>query len=294
MAALVEGGADGVTEGTATQSDTKSIFEFLAENPNVDVSKAWERCYGILKGVKERIAERLGPVELHPACADREYYTSPDESWEGSFQAWQGAGDDPKVEWLVNSWLGARKNSILDMNATAWLGQQTDVPHLVIVFGTVPNLFFYADYIPRADLLVDEAYVDKYYGDDVNKHFLELRGDKAFTRSVSHGSYLRGMMSPAAQSLAGDLTDENVDKLEAFVKVFVDRWFGWLDEAEKNPVPEERRAAQMKYDHTVRRLGYERDPMNALASRVFGPENVQTMIDLRMGREQMAASEEKA
>ena len=42
--------------------------------------------------------------------------------------------------------------------------------------------------------------------------------------SVSHGSYLRGMMSPAAQSLAGDLTDENVDKLEKFVEEFVDRW----------------------------------------------------------------------
>ena len=40
----------------------------------------------------------------------------------------------------------------------------------------------------------------------------------------------------------------------------------------------------------MRRLGYERDPMNRLAETVFGADSVQTMIDLRMGREQMAAA----
>ena len=41
-------------------SDIKTLDEFLADNPNVDVSKAWERSWGILSAMKEKIAEALG------------------------------------------------------------------------------------------------------------------------------------------------------------------------------------------------------------------------------------------
>ena len=136
-------------------ADTKTIHEFLAENPDVDVSRAWERCFGILAGFKDRIAARF-PVTRHPSCAGREYYTSPDGKFEGSFNAYSGGG----VEWLVHSWLGNRKASILDMNATCFLGQESDTPHLIVIFGTIPKLFFYADYVPRRDLRTDGPYRD--------------------------------------------------------------------------------------------------------------------------------------
>ena len=119
-------------------TDTKTIDQFLAENPDVDVSQAWEQCWGVLADVKERISARFPGLELEPNCADRLYYTSPNGEFEGSMQAWSGPGCD----WLVNSWLGNRKASILDMNATAFLSQETDVPHFVMVFGTIPKLFF--------------------------------------------------------------------------------------------------------------------------------------------------------
>ena len=132
----------------ANHADTKTIDQFLAENPDVDVTRYWERCWGVLAGVKERIADRFPGLEREENTRDRDYYTSPNGEWEGSMKAWSGDG----MEWLVNSWLGNRQASILDMNATAFLGQETDVPHLVIVFGTIPKLFFYADYTPRVDL----------------------------------------------------------------------------------------------------------------------------------------------
>ena len=47
-------------------------------------------------------------------------------------------------------------------NATVFLGQQTRVPHLAVIFGTIPKLYFYAEYTPRVDLRTD-------YGDDSNK-----------------------------------------------------------------------------------------------------------------------------
>ena len=268
-------------------SDTKTIDQFLAENPDVDVSRAWERCFGILGGIKDRIAARF-PVEKHPSCEGREYYTSPDGAFEGSFNAYTGPNNGEGVEWLVHSWLGNRKASILDMNATCFLGQETDAPHLIVIFGTIPKLFFYADYVPRRDIRVDMDYLDRYYGGVVNDKFLELRGDADFHWSVSHGTYMRSLLSPVGLSIAGDLEDRNIDKLEAYATGFVDRWMGFLDAAE--PVPQDQRPALQAYDHKLRALGYERDPMNKLAVQVFGADRVDNMIRMRKGQDQIEAS----
>ncbi len=261
--------------------ETTTIDQFLAANPDVDVSQAWERCYGILAGIKDRIAGRFA-VEKHPSCAGREYYTSPDGAFEGSFNAYTGPG----CEWLVNSWLGNRKASILDMNATCFLGQETDVPHLFIIFGTIPKLFFCAEYVPRRDLMVNDEYLDRYYGGEVNEDYLALRSEPGLEWLVSHGTYMRAMMSPVSMSITGDLNDSNIDKFEAYADRFVNRWLGWLDTA--TPVPEDQRAALQRYDHKVRRLGYERDPMNKLAVQVFGEAEVERMLSMRMGEAQMA------
>ena len=262
-------------------SDTKTIDQFLAENPDVDVSRYWERCWSILAGVKDRIAARFPDLSREENTRDRDYYTSPNGEWEGSMKAWSGPG----MDWLVNSWLGNRTASILDMNATAFLDQQTDVPHLVIVFGTIPKLFFYADYTPRRDIAADTNYLDRYYGDDVNQWYLALRGHENFQWSVSHGTYMRALTNPATQSLTGDLNDNNIDILETYVDDMVSRWLGWIDRAE--PVAEADRAALRQRDYTVREMGYARDPMNKLAATVFGDGMVEHMIDIRMGREQM-------
>lgn len=263
-------------------NETTTIDQFLAANPDVDVSKAWERCYGILAGIKERIAGRFPGLDKHPSCAGREYYTSPNGEFEGSFNAWTGPG----CEWLVNSWLGNRKASILDMNATCFLGQETDVPHLIVIFGTLPKLFFYADYLPRRNLMVDTDYLDKYYDGEANEEFVKLRGDTDLHWLVSHGPYMRQILSPVGMSIAGDLNDTNIDKFEAYADKFVSRWLGWLDSA--SPVPEDQRAELQRYDHRLRRLGYERDPMNKLAVNVFGEDQVAQMLSMRMGEQQMA------
>jgi len=270
-----------------THSDTKTIDQFLAENPDVDVTRYWERCWGILSGVKNRIAARFPGLIREPSTEDRDYYTSPNGEWEGSMKAWSGSG----VDWLVNSWLGNRQASILDMNATAFLDQQTDVPHLVIVFGTIPKLFFYADYTPRRNLMTDVDYLDRYYGDEVNQWYLDLRGHESFQWSVSHGNYMRALTNPTTQSLTGELNHANLDVLEAYVNGKVDRWLNWLDGAQ--PVAEDERAALQQSDFTIREMGYARDPMNKLAVQVFGEDMVDTMIDIRMGRDQMRRTQSR-
>ena len=267
---------------SASKIDIKTIGEFLAEQPNVDVSAAWQRCWGIHSGIVERVKQRFA-VQKHPSTVGREYYTSLDQSMEGSFAAYTGR----EVDWLVHSWLGNRKASLLDMNATVFLSQQTRVPHLVVIFGTVPKLFFYADYTPRVDLRMNLDYVNQYY-EPANSDAIKLRGHANFTWNWSHGTYLRGLMSPVCTSIMGELNDANIDICESYLSGFVDRWFGWLDSAP--PVPEAERASQQHYDYYVREAGYRTDPMNFLAVRGFGQQEFEKMLATRIGLSQIAAT----
>jgi len=273
---------------STTKLDIKTIHEFLADQPNVDVSGAWKRCWGIHAGIVDRVRTRF-PVTKHPATLGREYYTSLDGGMEGSFNAYTGS----QVDWLVHSWLGNRKASLLDMNATVFLSQQNRVPHLVVIFGTVPKLFFYADYTPRLDLRMDLDYVNKYY-EPANAAAIRLRGNPNFSWNWSHGTYLRSLMSPVATSIMGELNDANIDTCERYLEEFVGRWFGWLDEAEQDPLPESQRSAQQHYDYYVRETGYRTDPMNVLAQRAFGQAEFEKMLDLRCGMPQMAATRRRS
>jgi len=56
------------------------------------------------------------------------------------------------------------------------------------------------------------------------------------------------------------------------------------------PVTPADRPALQEYDHTVRRLCYERDPMNRLAENVFGADKVDEMLRVRIGTDQIARS----
>ena len=195
------------------QSDVKTIHEFLADNPNVDVSRQWERCWEIHGRIAERIIKHFD-AKLHPISQGAEYYTSPDKQMEGAFFGYTAKD----VDWFVRSWLGNRKASIIDMNINVALGQETQVPNLMIIFGTVPNLLFYADYVPRVDLKVNEDYVNRYYGGDVNKDYLEFRKNTDFVWSASHGPIIRGMQSPICSSYITALTDEHIDQCEAYLE----------------------------------------------------------------------------
>ena len=262
--------------------DTKTIPEFLEELPDVDVSARWARFWEILSAGRDRIAERFA-VDRHPSCADREYYKSRDGSFEGSFNCYSGN----EVEWLVHSWLGNRQNSLLDMNLTAFLGPQTTVPHLRIIFGTFPRIYFSADYLPRRDLWADEAHLERYFA-PCNEDYLRFRADERFDWFVSQAPYIRVAESPVAISISTDHGDEVIDELQSFTEAFIDRWLGWLDNPES--VPEAEQAALQQRDHQLREMGYRLDPMNQHFVPAFGAAEVDRMVAIRMGREQMAES----
>ena len=268
------------------QSDVKTIHEFLADNPNIDVSRQWERCWEIHGRIADRIISHFG-AKLHPISQGAEYYTSPDKQMEGAFFGYTARD----VDWFVRSWLGNRKASIIDMNINVALGQETQVPNLMIIFGTVPNLLFYADYVPRVDLKVNEDYVNRYYSGDVNTDYLAFRKNTDFVWSASHGPIIRAHAVPGVLQLhhcAHRRAHRPVRGLPQPVRRPLVRFY---DEAPR--LSPEQRDAQQAYDFTYRDYTNRSDPMNVLAERVFGKEQAQFMLDRRGGKVQMQADKGK-
>ena len=264
----------------AVSDQVKTITQMLEEQPDVDVRATWERLWETLTSIKDRITAEFA-VERHPSTAHLEHYEM--GGFEGSLNTYTG----PEAEWFVHSWIGNRSASILDMNITVWLGQHVDAPHLCLVFGTVPQLFHYSDLIPRRDVAIDVDYLDRYYEQE-NAPFLALRGDARFTPNVSHGSYMRAVASPVCHSY---MTERTPDSVEAVCAYAVQRFESWLEMVRNAPaVPEAERAALRERDHRLRRLCYERDPMNVLAARAMGEDTAARMVQLRLGSEQMASS----
>ncbi len=267
-------------------TQTKTIHEYLAENPDVDVTATHAALFGILTDLKAKVDARFPDLVRQEASLGLDYWATDSGDFEGSLTTFTGPG----VEHLAHSWVGNRKASILDMNLQVWLDQSIDVPHLVLVFGTIPDIFFYSDLVPRSDLMVDIDYLSRYYVEE-DADFLALRGDDRFTWSVSHGTYMRAFNSPVAHSYTAARSPEIIDVLREVATKRVDRWLGWVEEATKErPVPTQARAALRERDHLVRTYGYTMDPMNAISERFLGRERVQQLLAVRYGQAQIEAS----
>jgi hypothetical protein len=268
-------------------SQTKTIHEYLAENPNVDVTKTHAALWEILTELKDR-AQKLFPMEQQPASEGLGSWATEDGSWEGSLTTFTG----PLTEHVAHSWIGNRKNSIVDMNFQIFLGPHIDVPHFVQVFGLIPELFYYSELVSRRDPMVDLDYLNKYYGEE-NEDFLALRGDQRVTWSVSHGVYMRAFNSPVCHSYTMERNDEMVDVLRAATFKRFDRWVRWVEEAEEIP-NDERRLELMKRDHKVREYGYTQDPMNVISERMLGKARTQELLEVRYGKVQIEQAEQAA
>jgi hypothetical protein len=270
----------------SAERQTKTIHEYLAENPNVDVTETHAAFWEILTELKDR-AQKMFPMEQQDVSKGLDYWATDDGSWEGSMATFTG----PQTEHVAHSWIGNRKNSILDMNFQIFLGPQIDVPHFIQVFGTIPEIFYYSELVPRRDPMVDIDYLKKYYQEE-NEDYLKLRGDSRFTYSVSHGVYMRALASPVGHSYTAERSSEIVDVLRETTFKRFDRWCRWVEDAK--PVPEEEREALMQRDHTVRNLGYVEDPMNVISERMLGKARTQELLDVRRGKVQMNESEKAA
>jgi hypothetical protein len=238
-----------------------------------DNTLVFERLWSITEELRQKIEARF---ELHPepATQDLQEFSSPDGNVKGTLSAFSGQ----EIDWLVHSWL--KKSNFSTMRLTAWLGSHIRVPHLAFEFGTVGNIFFYMDYIPRTDLVTDLEALDRYY-EPVNQTCLTLQADSRLSSFTSKSLYIRLFQSPINLCYTCSDTEDTLELIRTLAHEILDRWLSWIEEAE--PVPEDAQAALAKRDLFLRRTSAERDPGNQLAAQMLGTQLTDKLVRVLWG-----------
>ena len=238
---------------------------------NLDNKAVFDQLWNLTNELRQKIDARF---ELHPepSVENLQQYSSLDGNIKGSLTAFSGK----EIDWLVHSWLGnSEKSNFSTMRLTTWLKSHIQVPHLAFEFGTLPNIFFYIDYIPRTELLTDLAYLDRYY-EPVNQIFLKLQEDSRLKVFTSKSVYIRLFQSPISLCYTGTPTFDTLELTRALAHETLARWLTWVDAAEA--VPEDAREALATRDLALRRISAERDPGNKFATQMFGSELTDKLV----------------
>lgn len=245
-----------------SNATVKSLFELLGERPDVDNSGMFVELWNLLGEVRAKIDARF---ELHPdgSTADLQPYETANGEGKGLLSGFSG----PEVDWMVHSYIGNPKASFTNMHLTCWLGPHTNVPHLGIAMGTMPDIFFYMDYVPRVDLVSNLDYMDTYY-EPANARYLQIQQDERFSPFISKALYMR--QSQSATSLCGlcKPTGDTMEVLREALHEHVDRWLSWQEMPPA--VAEADKPALAARDLHVRQAISERDPANPIGEVLFG------------------------
>lgn len=252
-------------------SKIKSLMEMVDERPDVDNSQAFEELWGIFGDLRRTVDENF-ELQMDESTADLQpYHGLPGVGAKGLLSAYTG----PAMDWMVHSWIGNPKYSFVNMHLTLWLPSSTRVPHLAYALATTPDVFFYMDYVPRVDLMVDLDYLDKYY-EPVNARATEIREKPNFRYFYSRSLYVRQALSETALCYTCDYTPENMALIRGLAQEMMTRWLGWVKAGD--PTPESEREALATRDLHVRRAVAERDPANVMGDRLFGREMTERLV----------------
>lgn len=253
----------------------KSIQGMLDAQPVADAGQALERLWAIMGELREKLLGRFA-LAPHAAAAPFRAYNTPDGACRGEMLTFSGEA----IDYLANAWIGNPSAGFSNLHLNVWLRPQLRVPHLGIVFGTVPELFFFADYVPRSDLWTDLAYLDRYY-EPANRRFLEIQADARLRPFISQSSYIRQAQSPCALCFTTPLNDDSLALVRDLAHELLDRWLTWMDSPE--PVPAHEQAALARRDYAIRRATALRDPANSIGERMFGKEYAHQLLEALWG-----------
>ena len=253
--------------------------ENVTQGVDRDRSALFCQLWDILGILYQKVAARF-QLQRDLSLAPLEVYSAINGSARGSLHAFSGS----EIDWLVHGCLYNPMMSFSTMRLTVWLGPSVRVPHLTCELGTVPQLFFYMDYIPRTELSTDLDYLNRYY-QSVNQTFLQFQDDPKFSRFVSKSAYIRAFQSPSNLCYTCAPSEQSVAQLRTVAVEMLDRWLQWVDAAEK--VPTEARASLAQRDLFLRRSSAESDPGNQFAAQLFGTELTDKLVRGLWGGDRM-------
>jgi hypothetical protein len=259
----------------AARTDLRGLAERLDQTGPLDLQPA----HALIKRGMRHLAERLYtalPVTPHPLAARYHRYGSTDGRMTGELQAYTG----DRLDWVIDSFIAAPAMGFCNHHLTIWLPPTLKVPHLAFAVGTIPQLFFFCDLVPRADLWVDEAELDTYHA-RFNERFLAMTADTRFRPFVSKELYIREAISPIGLCVEGQVTTDNIEHVLALAADTLDTWIDWVRTAPT--VPPALRAALGARDEKVRETICRRDPANIVAERVLGKEVTDDLVRILSG-----------
>lgn len=243
----------------------------IEQQPNVDNTAIFEQLWGITNELRQKLDARF-TLHPEPSTKSLQSYSATTKEAHGSLNTFSGE----EIDWLVHGWFAkTEQSSFSTMRLTTWLRSHIRVPHLAFEFGTFPNIFFYIDYIPRTDILIDLEYLDRYY-EPVNETFLSLHSNPTLSLFTSKSLYVRQFQSPISLCYTCSATDDTLNLIRTLAHEMLERWLTWVDEAEA--MPEDARAALAERDLFLRRSSAERDPGNKLAAQMLGTELTNKLI----------------
>lgn len=256
-------------------ADVRSVDQRLTQLGDDDKSRAFEICRDGMLKLAAKLYDAF-EVQPHPSSERFADYGDPSGKMKGSLTAYSG----PQLDWVIDSWIASPQGGFSNHHLTIWLPSSCPVPHLGMAIGTIPQLFFFIDLVPRGDLWVDLEQLDRYH-EPFNEQFLQIAADERFRPFVSRETYIRQAISPIGLCIEGEPVEENFQSLFSLMDATLTRWIAMVKEAE--PTPEAERAALGKRDEFVRRTICERDPANVVAEKVLGADMTQALVEVMWG-----------
>jgi hypothetical protein len=253
-----------------TGTDVRSVAERLDQGGAKDVTSLHQ----FIKRRIGKLAEQLYaafPLKEHPAAAPYRSYQSESGAMGGEVAVRTGS----PIDWCVESFIANPAMGFCNHHLTTYLDASVRVPHLGFAIGTIPQLFFYCDIIPRSDLWTNTEEMDRYHA-RFNERALRIAADKRFTPFVSREIYIREALSPVGICIQGDVNEAIVSECLTMAEEALLQWIKWVKEAE--PVPMNERPALAARDDLVRRTICWRDPANVIAERVFGKKMTDDLV----------------
>ncbi len=250
-----------------TLEGVEEIFDRRAKR---DTSATFKHLWATSEELMVKLQSRF-ELARDPSTNDLESYRGPNQYPAGRLAAYSG----PEIDWLVHSWIGNPPLGFTNMHVTVWLAPHIDVPHFGFACGTLPDVWFYVDYNPRSDLMIDTDSLDKYF-EPLNGQFLELRADEGLIPFTSKALYVRQALSDVAVCFTTESTPQRLEQIRQIAHDRLDRWLDFVDEAE--PTAHERRAALAADDLLRRRNIAERDPANVMGVRFFGQDMTDRLV----------------
>lgn len=247
-------------------TDSSETFEYLLAFRN----RAWRE-----------ISNRLSITE-DLACADIHEFNDLDGNKVGNMRTY--TGDQSPIDWVIRSNIGDPKKTFSNIHLTVWNDETVEVPHLGSAFGTLPDVFFYVDLMPRYDLLCHPQHLDQFLERLNDSHLVINKAILAagITPFVPAMSFIRASLSPCA--LAGVVPLEFFKKsVEPHLWDAYQYWIELMEHAQTTP--QEYRAELKARDQLIRNNIVELDPANPIAVRLVGQDMTDRLVRILSAKE---------